>query len=66
MGSLMQLIMKQGNLIDARAFALLQNRVTELENLVKSLQSEQRPKLGRPAKVNDEPRQTQVDNPSRD
>jgi hypothetical protein len=66
MGSLMQLMMKQGNLIDARAFALLQNRVTELENLVKSLQSEQRPKLGRPAKVNDEPRQTQVDSPSRD
>jgi len=62
----MQLMMKQGNLIDARAFALLQNRVTELENLVKSLQSEQRPKLGRPAKVNDEPRQTQVDSPSRD
>jgi len=65
MDSLM-FMMKQGNLIDARAFALLQNRVTELENLVKSLQSEQRPKLGRPAKVNDEPRQTQVDNPSRD
>jgi hypothetical protein len=66
MGSLMQLMMKQGNLIDARAFALLQNRVTELENLIKTLQSEQRPKLGRPAKVNDEPRQTQVDSPSRD
>ena len=66
MGSLMQLMMKQGNLIDARAFALLQNRVTELENMVKALQSEQRPKLGRPAKVNDEPRQTQVNSPSRD
>jgi hypothetical protein len=66
MGSLMQLMMKQGNLIDARAFALLQNRVTELENLIKTLQSEQRPKLGRPAKVNDEPRQTQVDSTSRD
>lgn len=54
------LIMKQGNLIDARAFTILQNRVTELENLIKTLQSEQRPKLGRPAKVNDEPRQTEV------
>lgn len=62
----MNFMMKQGNLIDARAFALLQNRVTELENIVKSLQSEQRPKLGRPAKVNDEPRQTEVNNSSRD
>lgn len=62
----MNFMMKQGNLIDARAFALLQNRVTELENLVKSLQSEQRPKLGRPAKVYDEPRQTEVNNSSRD
>lgn len=50
----MQLMMKQGNLIDARAFKLLQNRVTELENMVKALQSEQRPKMGRPPKVNDE------------
>ena len=53
MGSLM-LMMKQGNLIDARAFAILQERVTELENIVKTLQSEQRPKMGRPPKVNDE------------
>ena len=60
------LMMKQGNLIDARAFAILQNRVTELENTIKSLQLEQRPKMGRPPKVNDEPRQTQTDSPSRD
>jgi len=63
MGSLM-LMMKQGNLIDARAFAILQERVTELENIVKTLQSEQRPKMGRPPKVNDEPRQIKVDSPS--
>lgn len=66
MDCLMQLMIKQGNLIDARAFAILQNRVTELENVVKALQSEQRPKMGRPPKVNDEPRQTQTDSPSRD
>lgn len=59
-------IMKQGNLIDARAFEELKQRVESLENMVKALQSEQRPKLGRPPKVNDEPRQTQTDSPSRD
>ena len=59
-------IMKQGNLIDARAFNELKQRVESLENMVKALQSEQRPKLGRPPKVNDETRQTQTDSPSRD
>lgn len=59
-------IMKQGNLIDARAFNELKQRVESLENMVKALQSEQRPKLGRLPKVNDEPRQTQTDSPSRD
>lgn len=45
----MQLMIKQGNLIDARAFAILQNRVTELENVVKALQ-EKNARIGRPPK----------------
>jgi hypothetical protein len=33
----------------------LEKRVEALENLVNSLQSEQRPKVGRPPKAKDEP-----------
>ena len=57
-------LMKQGNLIDARAFEELKLRVEQLENVVKALQSEQRPRMGRPPKVNNEPRPTETDSPS--
>ena len=57
-------MMKQGNLIEARAFEELKQRVESLENMVKALQSEQRPRMGRPPKVNNEPRQTETDSPS--
>ena len=60
------LIMKQGNIADPRKIAQLEERLEMLEKLVKELQSEQRPRMGRPPKVNDEPRQTQTDSPSRD
>ena len=65
MDSLM-LIMKQGNIADPRKIAELEQRLEVLENLVKELQSEQRPRMGRPPKVNDEPRQAKVDSTSRD
>lgn len=48
------LIMKQGNIADPRKIAELEQRLEVLENLVKELQSEQRPRMGRPPKVNDE------------
>lgn len=60
------LIMKQGNIADPRKIAQLEERLEMLEKLVKELQSEQRPRMGRPPKVNDEPRQTQTDSSSRD
>jgi hypothetical protein len=40
----------------------LEKRIEMLENVAKPLQSEQRPRMGRPPKVKDEPRQTEVDN----
>jgi nitrogen fixation/metabolism regulation signal transduction histidine kinase len=64
MDSLMYL-MRQGDIADQRRIAQLERRVDELEkmfeNMAKTLQSEQRPKMGRPPKVKDEPRQTEVD-----
>lgn len=60
------LIMKQGNIADPRKIAELEQRLEVLENLVNALQLEQRPRMGRPPKVNDEPRQAKVDSTSRD
>lgn len=57
----MNMMMKQGDLVNSRRMAQLEERVTMLENLVKSIQSDQRPKLGRPPKVQDE-RKTTDDN----
>jgi nicotinic acid mononucleotide adenylyltransferase len=50
----LMLIMKQGNIADPRKIAQLEERLEMLEKLVKELQSEQRPRMGRPPKVNDE------------
>jgi hypothetical protein len=52
-------MMKQGDLADRRKIDLLEKRIETLENMVNALQSEQRPKMGRPPKVKDEPGQTE-------
>jgi hypothetical protein len=54
-------MMKQGDLADRRKIESLEKRIETLENMVIALQSEQRPKMGRPPKVKDEPRQTESD-----
>jgi hypothetical protein len=60
------MLMKQGDIAGSRKVAALEARIEALENMVKALQSEQRPKLGRPAKVKDEPTVTQSDSGLRD
>jgi chaperonin cofactor prefoldin len=52
-------MMKQGDLADRRKIDTLEKRIETLENMVNALQSEQRPKMGRPPKVKDEPGQTE-------
>lgn len=52
-------MMKQGDLADRRKIEALEKRIEVLENMVNALQSEQRPKMGRPPKVKDEPGQTE-------
>ena len=59
-------IMKQGDIADSRRIAALEARIEVLENMVKAIQSEQRPKLGRPAKVKDEPTKTESNSGIRD
>lgn len=54
-------MMKQGDLADRRKIDALEKRIETLENMVKELQSEQRPRMGRPPKVKDEPRQIESD-----
>jgi len=49
-------MMKQGDLADRRKIDNLEKRIETLENMVNALQLEQRPKMGRPPKVKDEPR----------
>jgi hypothetical protein len=49
------ILMKQGDIAGARKIAALEARIETLEKAITLLQSEQRPKLGRPAKVKDEP-----------
>ena len=65
MGSLM-FMMKQGDLANRRQIDALEKRIETLENMVKELQSEQRPRMGRPPKVKDEPRQIESDHLGRD
>lgn len=54
-------MMKQGDLADRRKIDMLEKRIETLENMVNALQSEQRPRMGRPPKVKDEPGQTESD-----
>jgi hypothetical protein len=50
----MMYMMKQGDIAGARKIAALEARIEALEKAITLLQSEQRPKLGRPPKVKDE------------
>lgn len=54
------LIMKQGNIADPRKIKELEDRIEMLENALKALQSEQRPKMGRPPKGANELKKTEV------
>lgn len=47
-------MMKQGDISSAMRVNALEKRIEMLENVVKALQSSERPKVGRPAKVKDE------------
>jgi hypothetical protein len=53
------MLMRQGDIAGARKIAALEARIEALEKAITLLQSEQRPKLGRPAKVKHEPAETQ-------
>jgi hypothetical protein len=55
------ILMRQGDIAGARKIAALEARIEALEKAITLLQSEQRPKLGRPAKVKHEPTETQSD-----
>jgi len=53
--------MKQGDIADAKRITAMERRIDELEkriqmleNVAKPLQSEQRPRMGRPPKVRNE------------
>lgn len=48
------LMMKQGDIANAKRVAELEKRVEMLENVVKALQCSERPKVGRPPKAKDE------------
>jgi tetrahydromethanopterin S-methyltransferase subunit G len=51
-------MMRQGDISNAKRVDELEKRVEMLENVVKQLQLAERPKVGRPAKVKDEPERT--------
>ena len=50
-------MMRQGDISSAMRVDALEKRIEMLENVVKALQSQERPKIGRPVKVKDEPKQ---------
>lgn len=51
-------MMKQGDFANAKRVEQLEKRLELLENVVRALQSQERPKIGRPLKVTNEPKQT--------
>ena len=57
----MNYLIRKGDIPDNRRIEALERRIDLLENMVNALQLEQRPKMGRPPKVKDEPRQTESD-----
>jgi hypothetical protein len=48
-------MMRQGDITNAKRVDELEKRIEMLETVVKALQLPERPKVGRPAKVKDEP-----------
>ena len=52
-------MMKQGDFANAKRVEQLEKRLELLENVVRALQSQERPKIGRPSKVTNEPKSTQ-------
>jgi hypothetical protein len=52
------LMMKQGDLASAKRIDELEKRIQMLEILVNEIKSAERPKVGRPPKVKDEPERT--------
>jgi hypothetical protein len=52
-------MLRQGDLSSAKRVEELEKRVEMLENVLKALQCSERPKIGRPPKVKDEPAKQQ-------
>lgn len=52
-------MMKQGDFANAKRVEQLEKRLELLENVVRALQSQERPKIGRPSKVTNEPAKQQ-------
>jgi hypothetical protein len=48
------MMMKQGDIANAKRVEALEKRVEMLENVVKALQLQERPKVGRPPKASHE------------
>lgn len=59
-------MMKQGDFANAKRVEQLEKRLELLENVVRALQSQERPKIGRPLKVTNEPKSTQGSDSSGD
>ena len=57
----MTYLIRKGDIPDSRRIEALERRIDLLENAIQALQLEQRPKMGRPPKVKDEPRQAESD-----
>ena len=51
----MNYLIRKGDIADNRRIEALERRIDLLEKAIEVLQSEQRPKMGRPPKVKDEP-----------
>lgn len=52
-------MLRQGDISSAKRVEALEKRIEMLETVVKALQLPERPKLGRPSKVKDEPTKQQ-------
>lgn len=59
-------MMKQGDFANAKRVEQLEKRIEMLEKCVMALQSQERPKIGRPSKVTNEPKSTQGSDSSSD
>jgi chaperonin cofactor prefoldin len=59
-------MMRQGDISSAMRVDELEKRIEMLEKYVMAVQSQERPKIGRPAKVKDEPKQPESSDSSSD